>query len=307
MTERGKAVFDRIIRECAENGEGQGIAELSDISTRIKMNMPIPLDVRSYWSYRRNINDGSAQWKAVSNNYTTCGYNVKELLMIRPYHKPELIEKNPALGNIVEFAEIVKNDFYGKKIYAISGVLDVTQFLKEDMIFGYEQFLRDEGFFQKDECLSAVDVAMRKFYNSTKQIADFGYDLVSYTMKNPTLEDCFVDERQIADMLDSLGYHAGLDSPVGTIYEYRTPQERYYAESAHLQDEKTVEKTHQIEWGIDDLPSFVPEQFEVPKHELPKVELPAFEPDLPLPPFVPDTLEQKSESKKDKVRAERDY
>lgn len=246
MTERGKAVYERLIQECEER-EKNGVAPSAqyDVITRIKMKMPLPLAVDEHWAEKSKSNKQLADWKIIYDKLDGSNNNTakEEYLFLRPQYSSRQQKAQPETKDKIEYLKIIQSEIFGDdKVYAVMGIVDVSPLRKNSEITLAERELREDGIMGMKDHFTAVDIAADVYGYKTNDIEQNSEVTYSYSMLNPKQMDCVIERQNLSKLLKSLGYSQELKPPKGTAYEYKTPRQAYNEKHYQSSRPKTVER-----------------------------------------------------------------
>lgn len=244
MTDRGKAVFDRLVQKCEE--KSRGVADLSaqyDVMTRIKMKMPLPLAVDEHWIEKQKQNKYLSGWQIVYDATTSAeGETKEEYLFLRPQFSAKQQKAQPDVKDKVEYLKVIQTDVLGDKVYAVMGIVDVSPIRQTVDVQIAENKLREDGIIGLKDHFTAVDLAADYYGCKTHNIEQGSEVTYSYSMLNPKQMDCLIERQDLSKLLHSLGYTQELTPPKGTAYEYKSPRQAYNEKHYQPSKPKSVER-----------------------------------------------------------------
>lgn len=186
MTERGKAVFDRLVRECNE----QKSVYKQSHDARIRLRLTIPLD-ESFWESKPYNQCDAEPWTVSAMN--------------KEYHflRDKVSRQGERERDMVEFFFVSMNDLYNGNIIAVGGTIDASQFRHDERCQDVENYLKSENELSDDLSLSAQTVVSLHFQSLGDYLSD---SMVVYSFDSiyPQLDDCFVTEKQLSKMMKAL-------------------------------------------------------------------------------------------------------
>ena len=242
MTERGKAVYERLVEQCEEKGRETSVSAQYDVVTRIKMKLPLPLAVDEHWTEKQKLNKQLNDWQIVYDNNFKEGISKEEYLFLRPQYSARQQKAQPDLRDKVEYLKVIQSDVLGDKVYAVMGIVDVTPIRQNAETQMAEHELREDGIMGVKDHFSAVDLAADTYGFKTNSIEQSSEVMYSYSMLNPKEMDCIIERHDLTKLLHSLGYNQELTPPKGTAYEYKSPRQAYNDKHYQPSKPKSVER-----------------------------------------------------------------
>lgn len=244
MTDRGKAVFDRLVQMCEEKNRGEAdFSAQYDVMTRIKMKMPLPLAVNEHWTEKQKQNKYLSGWQIVYDATTTAeGKTREEYLFLRPQFSAKQQKAQPDIKDKVEYLKVIQTDVRDDKVYAVTGIVDVSLIRQTADIQIAENKLREDGIIGLKDHFTAVDLAADYYGYNTHDIEQGSEVTYSYSMLNPKQMDCLIERQELSKLLHSLGYTQELTPPKGTAYEYKSPRQAYNEKHYQPSKPKLVER-----------------------------------------------------------------
>lgn len=217
MTEKGKAVYERLIEEYDNTIGIPEPTERLDRPTRLMLNMPIPLP-DDYWTKKASsVIDRS--WKVMTSNKDTM---YEQYALVRPMDNQEQNYGNRADG--VEFFIVGRMTEKSDKFYAVTGTIDAFQFRSTDEIKETTAVLRENGLLNAGE-MSAVDIIQHLYRAKPDEIIESSNYYTSYTTLYPRDIDCMVTENQLSEMFQSMGIDKELLKPQAKAQEEITKKD----------------------------------------------------------------------------------
>ena len=192
MTEHGKSIYNRLVKQYEESREApnKALPSYIELDTRITYKLPIQFNADK-WT---EGNSGNKQdWEILRKSSNEAG--ISKVVLIRPYENTQADNNEN-----IEYFKVYRVDRDNiHKIMLTVGVIDVRE-LRDAQVQKQEAILIEDGAMEEGEHLSSRNVLLFKNIESNitaESVASFYYSHSCYFPQNL---DMYVSEEQLKNI-----------------------------------------------------------------------------------------------------------